>query len=41
MGNDLKFTEEHEWLDIDGDVVSIGITEYAKNALGRVVFIAK
>ena len=35
----LKFTEEHEWLQIDGDTVTIGITDYAQKALGDVVFV--
>ena len=35
----LKFTEEHEWLKLDGDVATIGITEYAATQLGDLVFI--
>lgn len=35
----LKFTDEHEWLEVDGDVATVGITEYAQNALGDVVFV--
>lgn len=34
-----KFTEEHEWLNVDGDVATVGITDYAQNALGDVVFV--
>lgn len=34
-----KFTEDHEWIDGDGDVVTVGITDYAQNALGDVVFV--
>lgn len=37
--SDLKFTKEHEWLDIDGDVATVGITEYAQEQLGDVVFV--
>jgi glycine cleavage system H protein len=33
------FTEDHEWLKIDGDVATIGITDYAQSQLGDVVFI--
>ncbi len=35
----LKFTEEHEWLRVDGDVATIGITSYAQEQLGDVVFV--
>ena len=35
----MKFTEDHEWLDIDGDIVTVGITEYAAKELGDVVFV--
>jgi len=35
----MKFTEEHEWLRIDGDLVVVGITEHAAEQLGDVVFI--
>jgi glycine cleavage system H protein len=35
----LKFTEEHEWLLIEDDVATIGITEYAQQQLGDVVFV--
>ena len=35
----MKFTEEHEWLMADGDVVVVGITEYASTQLGDVVFV--
>ena len=34
----MKFTEEHEWLRADGDVVAVGITEHASEQLGDVVF---
>ena len=33
------FTDDHEWLDIDGDVVTVGITDYAQSQLGDVVFV--
>lgn len=35
----MKFTEDHEWLITDGDVVTVGITEHAAEQLGDVVFI--
>lgn len=35
----MKFTEDHEWITIDGDVVTIGITEHASEQLGDVVFV--
>ena len=34
-----KFTEDHEWIDMDGDVATIGITIYAQEQLGDVVFV--
>ncbi len=36
---DLKYTKEHEWARRDGDVVTVGITEYAQGELGDVVFV--
>ncbi len=35
----MKFTEEHEWLLIEGDLVVVGITEHASEQLGDVVFV--
>lgn len=35
----MKFTEEHEWLRVEGDVVVVGITEHASTQLGDVVFV--
>lgn len=35
----MKFTEDHEWVKIDGDVATVGITKYAAEALGDVVFV--
>jgi len=35
----LKFTEEHEWLKVDGDTATVGITEFASAQLGDLVFI--
>ncbi|HEX4251093.1 MAG TPA: glycine cleavage system protein GcvH [Pseudonocardia sp.] len=36
---DLQYTAEHEWVRLDGDVATIGITEFAASALGDVVFV--
>ena len=35
----MKFTEDHEWLRIEGDLVVVGITEHAATQLGDVVFV--
>ncbi|EBA03794.1 MAG: glycine cleavage system protein GcvH [Paracoccaceae bacterium] len=35
----MKFTEEHEWLLLDGDIATVGITAHAAEALGDLVFI--
>jgi glycine cleavage system H protein len=37
--NALHYTEEHEWIAVDGDIVTIGITDYAADKLGDVVFV--
>jgi glycine cleavage system H protein len=34
-----KFTEDHEWIDVVGDVATIGITDFAQEQLGDVVFV--
>ena len=36
----LSYTPEHEWVAIDGTVASIGITDYAQQALGDVVYVS-
>lgn len=33
------FTEDHEWVDVDGDIATVGITEYAQEQLGDIVFV--
>lgn len=33
------FTKDHEWLDVDGDTATVGITSYAQEQLGDVVFV--
>ena len=35
----LKFTEDHEWLNIEGDVATVGITQHATEQLGDLVFV--
>jgi glycine cleavage system H protein len=34
-----KYTKEHEWIEIDGNVGTVGITDYAQNSLGDIVFV--
>ena len=34
-----KFTEDHEWLSVEGDVATVGITDYAQEQLGDLVFV--
>ena len=36
---DIKYTQEHEWIRVEGDVGTIGITNYAQEQLGDVVFV--
>ena len=36
---DLKYTKDHEWIKIDGDVATIGITDYAQGELGDIVYV--
>lgn len=36
---DLKYTEEHEWVLVDEDIATIGITDYAQSELGDVVYV--
>lgn len=35
----MKYTEDHEWLELDGDVIKVGISEHAAQQLGDVVFV--
>ncbi len=39
LPKDLKYTSEHEWIRIEGDKATVGITEYAQKELGDVVFV--
>lgn len=35
----LKYTKEHEWISIDGDIATVGITDFAQGELGDIVFV--
>jgi glycine cleavage system H protein len=37
--DDLQYTAEHEWVRLDGDLATVGITQYAADALGDVVYV--
>lgn len=37
--NDVKYTKEHEWIRLEGDVAYVGITNYAQEQLGDIVFV--
>lgn len=37
--DELKYSKEHEWIKIDGTRATIGITDYAQNSLGEIVFV--
>ena len=36
---ELKYTKDHEWVRIDGDIATIGVTDFAQNELGDIVYI--
>ena len=36
---DLKYTNDHEWVKIDGDVATVGITDFAQGELGDIVYV--
>ena len=36
---EMRFTKDHEWVRMDGDAATVGITDHAQNALGDVVFV--
>ena len=36
---ELKYTKDHEWISIDGDSATIGITDYAQGELGDIVYV--
>jgi glycine cleavage system H protein len=35
----LKYTKDHEWVSIDGDIAKVGVTEFAQSELGDIVFV--
>src|SRR4051812_21252567 len=37
--SDLRYTKDHEWVRVDGDTATIGVTDFAANQLGDVVFV--
>lgn len=37
--SELKYSEEHEWIDVEGDIATIGISDFAQEQLGDVVFV--
>ncbi len=37
--SELKYTQEHEWIKVDGDVAIVGITDFAQGELGDIVFV--
>jgi glycine cleavage system H protein len=39
LPQDLVYSKEHEWAKIEGDVATIGITDYAQNSLGDIVYV--
>ena len=36
---DLKYTKDHEWVKVDGDIATIGITDFAQSELGDIVYV--
>ena len=37
--SDLKYTKDHEWIKVDGDIITVGITDFAQSELGDIVYI--
>lgn len=37
--SELKYTKDHEWVSIDGDIATIGITDFAQSELGDIVYV--
>ena len=35
----LKYTEDHEWISVDGDIATVGITDFAQSELGELVYV--
>jgi glycine cleavage system H protein len=36
---DLKYTKEHEWIKLEGDIATVGITDFAQSELGDIVYV--
>ena len=36
---DLKYTKDHEWINVDGNLATVGITDFAQNELGDIVYV--
>ena len=39
LPQDLKYSEDHEWIKVDGNTATIGITDFAQSELGDIVFV--
>ena len=39
LPQDLHYSNDHEWVKLDGDIATVGITDYAQNSLGDIVFV--
>ncbi len=37
--SDLKYTKDHEWIQLDGDIATVGITDFAQGELGDIVYV--
>ncbi len=37
--DNLRYAESHEWVKVDGDIATVGITDYAQHALGSIVYV--
>ncbi len=35
----MKYSETHEWIDVDGEIGTVGVTDYAQNELGEIVYV--
>ena len=38
--DDLRYSSDHEWVRVEGELIRVGITDYAQDALGDVVYVA-
>ena len=37
--SNLKYTKDHEWINVDGDIATVGITDFAQSELGDIVYV--